>query len=349
MPLIIAFILTFFSPQAVATPRLACQTIMHETLDLADKLGKDWEFSQLLLLEEECDDTKEMRYWRAVNLIERFQYIGAKKLLLDLQTNLNKLPASHWLHRWVNIRLYQLNYYGNSIARSEYQTLTSLYSRFHEVTKFVNKTMEYKNKYDLMSSEMGDGAVYDSVMFHVFEKNDSLFKAIKNQIDDLRSNTPLFDMALNKTQIIVAKDKKQYENWVGNKGTAAVLGMTPHWATREFVLVINSEDILMGNITLIHELLHVFVRLNPDISKRILNFRHFNGHYKNPKVTSEHIFVYGAQFYLTGFSNAYKRLWPGMYYLLQEVFSDNVLSPSHISKEWVFYVIEQDQQNFTVF
>ena len=110
---------------------------------------------------------------------------------------------------------------------------------------------------------------------------------------------------------------------------------------------INRAAIEKENITFLHELLHIFVRLHPEIHTKIQIFRHKYGHYKKPKNDSEHFFIYASQYYLTGYAEFYKRLWPQMFFLLKSAWGAQKITGRGFDESWVAWAMTRDKPNFS--
>lgn len=310
------------------------------------QLGEDWRIIELSELEKECSKVIEVTYWKASALIERFQFLAALEALKAAKKNLQSHNRQSWLHDWVEVREKQAKYYLGYISKDSYLKVKGSFKSNSDIAEFIDGSIFVKSSYDKIAKDFKSNQYYQGVILNEEYADSEARAQLRSDIRSITKDLPVLREALLSTQFIIAENKEQMRKWIGSSPAGSVLGHAPEWAEKPFVMIINQEFIKNGNITLIHELLHVFVRLNPSIHLEVLELRHSNGHYSFPKQDSEHFFVYAGQFYLTGFSDFYEKEWPTISYVLKKAFGENRTAIRGANLKWVEHAFNRDKVNF---
>lgn len=330
----------------LASDKSFCQIELRKILESTKLMGPDWAYCSLLELETLCPHEREISYWKAVVLLDLFQYQKASFEVALLKKKIKTLEESHWLHLWVFIREKELEFLQNKIQAEDYKKEVLKKTSKVSVVSFLESSLRRKPPFSQMKDENQSSSVYKELQ--IFEENsdDKTKKMLRRDLNEITSSIPLLANLLKKITLILASDEKQFQKWMGQKNDASVLGSSPEWAQREFVIVANNKALLANNITLLHELLHIFVRTSPELHETILKFRHNFAHYKNPKADSEHFFVNASQFYLSSYDLLYKKRWAKMHKLLKKVWGEARVPARGTIETQVLWRINEDQRNF---
>lgn len=341
-----AFFFIFFMALLLSLPLHACEEKLNSILDYTTLRSGDWRLAELTHLQKECSDNSYVAYWKAVGLIDENRPLLAIRELDHLISGLGQLVPDHWLHVWAKVRKGEAFYLNNLITAEDYLKLREEYKDNADIVSFVEQTLSLKVVFPKLASDLDRGNVYRGALVHLSHVDADTAAEFKRQIDEIWVNIPSLRESLANTQIIVARDADQYREWLNYPAEGAVMNNTPAWAKRIFVMVIDAQFIRERNITLVHELMHVLMAIHPTLREMALDFRHRMGHYRFPQNDSEHLVVYAAQYYLTGYAEYYRQHWPAMFSLLSHFFGAQTVNSKGTDVSMVDYAVQRDLVNF---